>query len=153
MASQDFSPYHELKTQIYSMKLKMLAHLQSCLVNVEERERERHKSCQCGSQGRIELQGEYQIIRKSSFYRCNSCLKLTVSPAAQILYLEVEMETLTEQLHRPEVCEEDESVRMTGDDLDQIQKHNRELEQQLGDKNRVSCSSVWGSGLSLFTVI
>ncbi|XP_075903108.1 golgin subfamily A member 1 isoform X2 [Nelusetta ayraudi] len=55
---------------------------------------------------------------------------------ARILYLEVEMETLTEQLHRPEVCEEDENVRMTGDDLDQIQKHNRELEQQLGDKNR-----------------
>ncbi|XP_075903109.1 golgin subfamily A member 1 isoform X3 [Nelusetta ayraudi] len=57
---------------------------------------------------------------------------------ARILYLEVEMETLTEQLHRPEVCEEDENVRMTGDDLDQIQKHNRELEQQLGDKNRMS---------------
>lgn len=52
------------------------------------------------------------------------------------------METLTEQLHRPEVCEEDENVRMTGDDLDQIQKHSRELEQQLGDKNRVSCFSV-----------
>lgn len=58
--------------------------------------------------------------------------------AAQILYLEVEIETLTEQLQQPEVNEEDENGRMTGDDLDQMQKHNRELEQQLGDKNRVS---------------
>lgn len=57
----------------------------------------------------------------------------------QVLYLEVEVETLTEQLQRPEVCEEDENGRMTGDDLHEIQKHNRELEQQLSDKNRVSC--------------
>lgn len=62
-----------------------------------------------------------------------------MSCAAQILYLEVELETLTEQLQRPEVSEEDENGRMTGDDLDQIQKHNRELEQQVADKNRVSC--------------
>lgn len=64
--------------------------------------------------------------------------KKSFSCPAQILYLEVEIETLTEQLQRPEVCEEDENGRMTGDDLDQIQKHNRELEQQLSDKNRVS---------------
>lgn len=62
-----------------------------------------------------------------------------MSCAAQILYLEVELETLTEQLQRPEVSEEDENGRMTGDDLDQMQKHNRELEQQVTDKNRVSC--------------
>lgn len=67
-------------------------------------------------------------------------MKATVLCALQILYLEVELETLTEQLHRPpEVSEGDENGRMTGDDLDQIQKHNRELEQQLADKNRVSC--------------
>lgn len=59
-----------------------------------------------------------------------------MSCAAQILYLEVELETLTEQLQRPEVSEEDENGRMTGDDLDQMQKHNRELEQQVADKNR-----------------
>lgn len=58
---------------------------------------------------------------------------------AQISYLEVEVETLTEQLHTPEVCEEDQNGTMTVDDLDHIQKINRELEQQLSDKNRVSC--------------
>lgn len=56
----------------------------------------------------------------------------------QILYLEVEVETLTEQLHSPEVCEEDQNGSVTVDDLDHIQKVNRELEQQLSDKNRVS---------------
>uniref|UniRef100_A0A672HKW3 Golgin subfamily A member 1 n=1 Tax=Salarias fasciatus TaxID=181472 RepID=A0A672HKW3_SALFA len=55
---------------------------------------------------------------------------------AQISYLEVEVETLTEQLHSPEVCEEDQNGSVTVDDLDHIQKVNRELEQQLSDKNR-----------------
>lgn len=58
--------------------------------------------------------------------------------ANQISYLEVEVETLTEQLHSPEVCEEDQNGSVTVDDLDHIQKVNRELEQQLSDKNRVS---------------
>uniref|UniRef100_A0A3Q1I2X8 Golgin subfamily A member 1 n=1 Tax=Anabas testudineus TaxID=64144 RepID=A0A3Q1I2X8_ANATE len=55
---------------------------------------------------------------------------------ARISYLEVEVETLTEQLHTPEVCEEDQNGSVTVDDLDHIQKVNRELEQQLSDKNR-----------------
>ncbi|KAM9744391.1 golgin subfamily A member 1 isoform 1-T1 [Menidia menidia] len=55
---------------------------------------------------------------------------------ARISYLEVEVETLTEQLRGPEVCEEDQNGSVTVDDLDQLQKVNRELEQQLSDKNR-----------------
>lgn len=59
----------------------------------------------------------------------------------QISYLEVEVEThteqLTEQLHSPEVCEENQNGSVTVDDLDHLQRVNRELEQQLGDKNRV----------------
>ncbi|XP_041855580.1 golgin subfamily A member 1 isoform X2 [Melanotaenia boesemani] len=55
---------------------------------------------------------------------------------ARISYLEVEVETLTEQLQSPEVCEEDQNGSVTVDDLDHIQKVNRELEQQLSDKNR-----------------
>ncbi|XP_019957956.2 golgin subfamily A member 1 isoform X1 [Paralichthys olivaceus] len=55
---------------------------------------------------------------------------------ARILYLEVEVETLTEQLHSPEVSEEDQNGSVTVDDLDHIQKVNRELEQQLSDKNK-----------------
>ncbi len=50
----------------------------------------------------------------------------------------MEVETLTEQLHSPEVCEEAQNGTVTVDDLDHIQKVNRELEQQLSDKNRVS---------------
>lgn len=52
------------------------------------------------------------------------------------------METLTEQLHSPAVCEEDQNGSVTVDDLDHIQKVNRELEQQLSDKNRVRCFSI-----------
>ncbi|XP_017288474.1 golgin subfamily A member 1 isoform X1 [Kryptolebias marmoratus] len=55
---------------------------------------------------------------------------------ARISFLEVEVETLTEQLHSPEVCEEDQNGSVTVDDLDHIQRVNRELEQQLSDKNR-----------------
>ncbi|XP_071337892.1 golgin subfamily A member 1 isoform X2 [Trachinotus anak] len=57
--------------------------------------------------------------------------------SCQIMYLEVEVETLTEQLHSPEVCEEDQNGSVTVDDLDHIQKVNRDLEQQLSDKNRI----------------
>lgn len=57
----------------------------------------------------------------------------------QISYLEVEVETLTEQLHNRDVHVEDQNGTVTVDDLDHIQKVNRELEQQLDDKNRVSC--------------
>ncbi|XP_077378925.1 golgin subfamily A member 1 isoform X1 [Festucalex cinctus] len=55
---------------------------------------------------------------------------------ARISYLEVEVETLTEQLHSPAVCVEDYNGSVTVDDLDQTQKVNIELEQQLSDKNR-----------------
>lgn len=48
------------------------------------------------------------------------------------------METLTEQLQGPAVCEDAENGSVTVDDLDHIQKVNRDLEQQLSDKNRVS---------------
>ncbi|XP_057688821.1 golgin subfamily A member 1 isoform X1 [Corythoichthys intestinalis] len=55
---------------------------------------------------------------------------------ARISYLEVEVETLTEQLHSPSVCKEDHNGSVNVDDLDHIQKVNKDLEQQLGDKNR-----------------
>ncbi|XP_054876501.1 golgin subfamily A member 1 isoform X1 [Poeciliopsis prolifica] len=55
---------------------------------------------------------------------------------ARISYLEVEVETLTEQLQSPKVCEEDQNGCVTVDDLDHIHRVNRELEQQLSDKNR-----------------
>lgn len=65
---------------------------------------------------------------------------------AQISYLEVEVETLAEQLRSPAACEDAENGSVTVDDVDHIQKVNRELEQQLGDKSRVSrcCSGLPG---------
>ncbi|XP_034025546.1 golgin subfamily A member 1 [Thalassophryne amazonica] len=54
----------------------------------------------------------------------------------RISYLEVEVEMLTEQLHCPAVCEEDQNGSVTVDDLHHVQKVNRELELQLNDKNR-----------------
>ncbi|XP_024131123.1 golgin subfamily A member 1 isoform X2 [Oryzias melastigma] len=55
---------------------------------------------------------------------------------ARISYLEVEVETLTEQLHSPAVCEDEQNGSVTVDDLDHIHRVNRDLEQQLSDKNR-----------------
>ncbi|XP_033946993.1 golgin subfamily A member 1 isoform X2 [Pseudochaenichthys georgianus] len=55
---------------------------------------------------------------------------------ARVSFLEVEVETLTEQLHSPEACEHDQNGSVTVDDLDHIHKVNRELEQQLTDKSR-----------------
>uniref|UniRef100_A0A3Q3D2D9 Golgin subfamily A member 1 n=1 Tax=Hippocampus comes TaxID=109280 RepID=A0A3Q3D2D9_HIPCM len=52
---------------------------------------------------------------------------------ARIAYLEVEVETLTEQLH---MCDGNHNGSVTVDDLDHIQKVNKELEQQLSDKNK-----------------
>ncbi|KAK5931784.1 hypothetical protein CgunFtcFv8_003551 [Champsocephalus gunnari] len=55
---------------------------------------------------------------------------------ARVSFLEVEVDTLTEQLHSPEAREDDHNGSVTVDDLDHIHKVNRELEQQLADKNR-----------------
>uniref|UniRef100_A0A3P9MIJ9 Golgin subfamily A member 1 n=1 Tax=Oryzias latipes TaxID=8090 RepID=A0A3P9MIJ9_ORYLA len=55
---------------------------------------------------------------------------------ARISYLEVEVETVTEQLHSPAVCEDEQNGSVTVDDLDHIHRVNRDLEQQLSDKNR-----------------
>lgn len=61
----------------------------------------------------------------------------TVPSVGQISYLEVEVETLAEQLQSPEPCTDSENGTVTVDDLDHLQKVNRDLEQQLSDKNRV----------------
>uniref|UniRef100_A0A8C8CKY5 GRIP domain-containing protein n=1 Tax=Oncorhynchus tshawytscha TaxID=74940 RepID=A0A8C8CKY5_ONCTS len=48
---------------------------------------------------------------------------------------ELEVETLTLQ-QTPELCELDQNGTVTVDDLDHMQKANRDLEQQLSDKNK-----------------
>uniref|UniRef100_A0AAY5KAA3 Golgin subfamily A member 1 n=1 Tax=Esox lucius TaxID=8010 RepID=A0AAY5KAA3_ESOLU len=55
---------------------------------------------------------------------------------SRVSELEVEVETLTLQLQAPEVCETDQNGSVTVDDLDHMQKANRDLEQQLSDKNK-----------------
>uniref|UniRef100_A0A8C6LXI8 Golgin subfamily A member 1 n=1 Tax=Nothobranchius furzeri TaxID=105023 RepID=A0A8C6LXI8_NOTFU len=69
-------------------------------------------------------------------FECDGITEILFAFVVQISYLEVEVETLTEQLQTPEVCEEDQNGSVTVDDLDHIQRINRDLEQQLGDKNR-----------------
>lgn len=86
------------------------------------------------------LQLNQRVTEMSAFANNQTCFdgQCGLLLVAQISYLEVEVETLTEQLHSPKVCEEGQNGSVTVDDLDHIQKVNRELEQQLSDKNRVS---------------
>ncbi|XP_064153586.1 golgin subfamily A member 1 [Anguilla rostrata] len=50
--------------------------------------------------------------------------------------LEVEVEMLTGQLHAPEDCGKEQNGSVTVDDLAHMQKMNKELEQQLSEKNK-----------------
>ncbi|KAG5840773.1 hypothetical protein ANANG_G00192220 [Anguilla anguilla] len=50
--------------------------------------------------------------------------------------LEVEVEMLTGQLHAPEDCGKEQNGSVTVDDLAHMQKINKELEQQLSEKNK-----------------
>ncbi|XP_033828007.1 golgin subfamily A member 1 [Periophthalmus magnuspinnatus] len=94
-------------------------------------ESERHRTeCQ---QNQEEKENELKGLREellSQTQQLDSC-------QARISYLEVEVETLTEQQQQHlELCEEEQNGSVTVDDLDHIQKLNRDLEQQLGEKNR-----------------
>ncbi|XP_036383662.1 golgin subfamily A member 1 [Megalops cyprinoides] len=55
---------------------------------------------------------------------------------SRVSVLEVEVETLTEQLRAPEDCGKEQNGSVTVDDLAQVQKMNKELEQQLSEKNK-----------------
>ncbi|XP_012676695.2 golgin subfamily A member 1 isoform X1 [Clupea harengus] len=50
--------------------------------------------------------------------------------------LQGELESMSVQLQGPEVGEGEQNGTVTVDDLDQLQKINKDLEQQLGDKNK-----------------
>ncbi|CAL8344635.1 unnamed protein product [Lota lota] len=63
--------------------------------------------------------------------------QLLDSCQSRMSFLEVEVETLTEQLQPPEPCiPSEQNGAVTVDDLHLLQKTNRDLEQQLADKNR-----------------
>ncbi|XP_061672762.1 golgin subfamily A member 1 isoform X1 [Syngnathoides biaculeatus] len=81
----------------------------------------------------IELDKDSQLAHLREELLCQTQQQDTCQ--ARISYLEVEIETLTEQLHSPAVCEEDHNGSVTVDDLHDVQKIE-ELEQQLSDKNR-----------------
>uniref|UniRef100_A0AAY4DJK9 Golgin subfamily A member 1 n=1 Tax=Denticeps clupeoides TaxID=299321 RepID=A0AAY4DJK9_9TELE len=55
---------------------------------------------------------------------------------SRVLDLEGELESLSEQLQTSEVCDEEQNGTVTVDDLDHLQKVNRDLELQLSDKNK-----------------
>nr|XP_046241980.1 golgin subfamily A member 1 isoform X3 [Scatophagus argus] len=104
-------------------------HRQASLVQLQEEVAQQRAQLE-----QMELDKDSQLIRLreellSQTQQLDGC-------QARISYLEVEVETLSEQLHSPEVCEEDQNGSVTVNDLDHIQKINRELEQQLSDKNR-----------------
>uniref|UniRef100_A0A3Q3Q6P9 Golgin subfamily A member 1 n=1 Tax=Monopterus albus TaxID=43700 RepID=A0A3Q3Q6P9_MONAL len=128
----------ELQTQVCGL-ISDITVLCMCVTEVQSRQaslvqlREEAGRLQVQLQ-QVEMDKDSQLIslRKellSQTQQLDSC-------QARISYLEVEVETLTEQLHSPDVCEEDQNGSVTVDDLDHIQKVNRELEQQLSDKNR-----------------
>ncbi|KAM3867774.1 golgin subfamily A member 1 [Diretmus argenteus] len=99
---------------------------QASLVQLQE-DAERHRA-----QTELERESQLSGLREellTQTQQLDAC-------QAQVSYLEVEVETLTEQLQTPDVCEEDQNGSVTVDDLDHIQKVNRDLEQQLSDKNR-----------------
>ena len=77
-------------------------------------------------------------VRNSSVGVCilSDCIWLCVC-VAQVSDLEVEVDTLTGQLQAPDVDEPDQNGAVTVDDLDHMQKVNKDLEQQLGEKNKV----------------
>lgn len=61
----------------------------------------------------------------------------------QVCDLQGELESMSGQLQGPELGEGEQNGTVTVDDLDQLQKINKDLEQQLGDKNKVCvCISV-----------
>ncbi|XP_072288608.1 golgin subfamily A member 1 [Eucyclogobius newberryi] len=95
----------------------------------EEAERRRDEF----QQNQTEKENELESLREellSQTQQLDGC-------QARISYLEVEVETLTEQQQQHlEVCEEEQNGSVTVDDLDHIQKLNRDLEQQLGEKTR-----------------
>ncbi|CAF90125.1 unnamed protein product [Tetraodon nigroviridis] len=104
-------------------------HWQASLLQLQE-EAERQRALQ--EQTVLEKDSQLDSVKAellSQTQQLDSC-------QARVSYLEVEVETLTEQLQSPEVCVDAENGSVTVNDLDHIQKVNRELEQQLGDKNR-----------------
>lgn len=63
-------------------------------------------------------------------------------PPSPVVFLQVcnpggEVETLKKQLHAQAVCQVEQNGVVTVDDLELVQRTNRELEQQLGEKNKV----------------
>ncbi|XP_027889248.1 golgin subfamily A member 1 isoform X3 [Xiphophorus couchianus] len=106
-----------------------LQNRQDSLAELQEETERLHAQLQQAELDKTSQLTSLQGALQSQTQQLDSC-------QARISYLEVEVETLTEQLQSPEVCEEDQNSCVTVDDLDHIHRVNRELEQQLSDKNR-----------------
>ncbi|XP_032434194.1 golgin subfamily A member 1 isoform X3 [Xiphophorus hellerii] len=106
-----------------------LQNRQDSLAQLQEETERLHAQLQQAELDKTSQLTSLQGALQSQTQQLDSC-------QARISYLEVEVETLTEQLQSPEVCEEDQNGCVTVDDLDHIHRVNRELEQQLSDKNR-----------------
>uniref|UniRef100_A0A3Q3NRJ5 Golgin subfamily A member 1 n=1 Tax=Labrus bergylta TaxID=56723 RepID=A0A3Q3NRJ5_9LABR len=131
-SQQDLSSVNEKLTEREKSIKKLqdeVQHRQESLVQLQE-EVERQRA----QMEHMELDKDSQLVGLRE--ELHSQTQQLDGYQARISYLEVEVETLTEQLNTPEVCEEDQNGTVTVDDLDHLQKVNRELEQQLSDKNR-----------------
>ncbi|KAJ3604091.1 hypothetical protein NHX12_028832 [Muraenolepis orangiensis] len=101
--------------------------------------------CVAQLQTQLEAQGAQAQLQEAEKDQQLACLRedalgqsqLLDSCQSRISFLEVEVETLTEQLQPPEPClPSEENGAVTVDDLQLLQKTNRDLEQQLADKTR-----------------
>ncbi|XP_056137553.1 golgin subfamily A member 1 [Lampris incognitus] len=113
--------------------VKALSHeLQSAQTSLSQLEEEIERQRAQLKEMETDKDGQLDSLRKevlSQTEHLDSC-------QSRVSYLEVEVETLTEQLQTSDVCEPEQNGTVTVDDLDHIQKVNRDLEQQLADRNK-----------------
>ncbi|KAK7934006.1 hypothetical protein WMY93_004902 [Mugilogobius chulae] len=117
----------ELQTRVAELTASLVTNQHEITTASEQlQQREEHiQTLQTGKENELQSLREELLSQTQQLDVCQ----------ARMSFLEVEVETLTEQQHL-DVCEEEQNGSVTVDDMDHIQKLNRDLEQQLGEKNR-----------------
>uniref|UniRef100_A0A8C7UYE2 Golgin subfamily A member 1 n=1 Tax=Oncorhynchus mykiss TaxID=8022 RepID=A0A8C7UYE2_ONCMY len=106
-----------------------ISHLQSAQSSLSQLQEET-EGLQAAAQERQEEKDSQLVSLRQELLTQNEQLD-----SCQLRVSELEVETLTLQ-QTPELCELDQNGTVTVDDLDHMQKANRDLEQQLSDKNK-----------------
>uniref|UniRef100_A0A4W5N992 Golgin subfamily A member 1 n=1 Tax=Hucho hucho TaxID=62062 RepID=A0A4W5N992_9TELE len=118
----------ELQLQVHFSSISHLQSAQSSLSQLQEEA----EGLQAAAQEREEEKDSQLVRLRQELLTQNEQLDFC---QLRVSELEVEVETLTLQ-QTPELCELDQNGTVTVDDLDHMQKANRDLEQQLSDKNK-----------------